>query len=186
MRGMQTTRSIRTLALCSLLATGLLLGCAEEDPTPSGPVEPPGPESPVAEQTGPDETDGPEEKKPVVHDVRVSVPSLVKPGFEAVKRYTDQFYAAELGKLHDNFSDEMKTTISLDKLREIHAFVAEQYGREVQILGEDKQTKSDYRGFVRWTRFSDYDGVIEIQWILHADDTVAGFLIQPAENPPGL
>jgi hypothetical protein len=185
MRGMKTTRSIRTLALCSLLAAGLLLGCGSQEPEPTAPAETAQTESPVAEQARPDATDGPDQKKPVVLDVRVSVPSMVKPGFEAVKLYTDQFYAGEFDKLHDKFSDEMKTTVSLDKLREIHAFVAERYGHEVQVLGEDQQTKDDYRGFVRWARFSDYDGVIEIQWILHPDDTVAGFLIEPSQKPAG-
>jgi hypothetical protein len=54
-------------------------------------------------------------------------------------------------------------------------------GEEVEVVGEDSQTRDDYRGFVRWARFSKHDGLIEIRWILRDDDTIAGFQIREAQ-----
>lgn len=170
--------------LSVLLLAGLLVHCggdAEKQAPPSAD------EKPVATAETPDPPSGPTEgAENLVGEVSVTrIPAKDGKQFETVRRYTRQFYAGEFEKLHDRFSDEMKEVIPLDKLEEIHAFVVEQYGREIEVVGEDTQKNEDYRAFVRWARFSDHDGIIEIQWILHDDDTIAGFYVKPAERPSG-
>jgi hypothetical protein len=54
-------------------------------------------------------------------------------------------------------------------------------GEEIEVVGEDSQTRDDYRGFVRWATFSKHDGLIEIRWILREDDTISGFEIREAQ-----
>lgn len=160
-----------------------LAGCGGDSAPPTGSTD----RAPAAPTEGQatDATALPRE--PRVVDVQLQVPPVTatRPGFETVTRYTEQFYAGELEKLFERFSDEMKTQLPLDRLRELHAFVAERYGREVELIDQDTQTKDEYRGFVRWARFSDHEGVIQIEWILRRDDTIAGFFIRPAQPQPG-
>jgi hypothetical protein len=104
------------------------------------------------------------------------------PRFERVRAYTEQFYRGDLDKLYERFSPEMRSTLPLDRLRALRAQVAERYGKEVAVLGEDSQVKGEYRGFVRWARFDRYDGVMEVQWILRNDDSVAGLFVRPART----
>ena len=56
----------------------------------------------------------------------------------------------------------------------------ENFGQEIGVIAEDSSTRGEFRGFVRWARFDETDEVIELQWILRANDEVAGFFIRPA------
>jgi hypothetical protein len=167
-----------------LLFAGMLVHCGGEAEEPASPLTD---DKPAATAETPDSPSGPTEGADnLVGEVSVTrIPAKDGGQFDTVRRYTQQFYAGEFEKLHDRFSDEMKEVVPLEKLEEIHAFVVDQYGREIEVVGEDTQTNEDYRAFVRWARFSDHDGIIEIQWILHDDDTIAGFFVQPAERPSG-
>jgi hypothetical protein len=109
-------------------------------------------------------------------------PARADPGFERVRAYTEQFYRGDLEKLYERFSPEMRATLPLERLRALRAQIAERYGKEVAVLGEDSQVKGEYRGFVRWARFDRYDGVMEVQWILRKDDSVAGLFVRPART----
>jgi len=171
--------SMRPLALGSVgLALLLLAGCGAE---PSETAEP----ATAAAPPGPTTSEAPDSEKspPALGDVRISITPERDPGLEAVHRYTRMFYGGELEQLFEKFSPEMRQEIlPLDKLRQLREFVRKNYGKEVEVVGEDSRTQGDYRGFVRWARFSDHDGVIEIQWILRPDDTVAGLLVRPAKR----
>jgi hypothetical protein len=82
--------------------------------------------------------------------------------------------------------------VPLERLTLMHEHAIETFGREIGVIAEDSSTKGEYRGFVRWARFDKTDEVIELQWILRANDEVAGFFIRPAaregegapSNPP--
>lgn len=100
----------------------------------------------------------------------------------AVYEYTRLFYDGELGRLYAHFSDEARAALPLEQLAALRERMVAQYGREVRILREDAQTRGEYDGFVRWARFDRYDGVIELQWILSGDDTVAAFFIRPVAD----
>jgi len=105
------------------------------------------------------------------------------PGLPIVRELTQQFYRGELAKLHKKFSAEMKTTMPIEKLEALRTHVEKEYGKETQVLGEDWQTRGNYRGFMRWARFDGYSGVVEVMWMLHKDDDqVAGLFVQPAQN----
>jgi hypothetical protein len=79
----------------------------------------------------------------------------------------------------------VKTTLSLDQLRALHARVKMLYGKEVGVIGEDTQTKGKYRGFSRWARFDKHDGPIQVLVLLRSDDSIGGFFVQPVEKPAG-
>ena len=99
-----------------------------------------------------------------------------------VHEYTQRFYDGELAALHRSFSAELKRAMPLERLRALHAGMLEEWGREVEVLGQDAQARGEHRGFVRWARFDRHDGVIELQWILEEDDTIAALFIRPAEG----
>jgi hypothetical protein len=181
--------SRRTLpASLLLLATVLVAqGCGgpatEDDPATESVRQPapaaPAPSAPAA--AAPDAQQPP----PKSVDVKVSVAPTEAPQFEVVRRYTTMFYEGELEALYGKFSDEMKEVLPLGRLEALRQRVRSQYGEETEVLGEDSQQQDEYHGFVRWARFSNHDGVIEIQWILRDGDTIAGFFIQPAKQPAG-
>ena len=104
------------------------------------------------------------------------------PGIDVVRSYIDLFYRGELQELFNRFSEEMKQTLTLEQLTGLHRQVQKDYGEETEVVGEDFQVKGEFRGFVRWARFDKYDGVIELQWILRTDDSIAGFFIRPAKE----
>jgi len=108
-------------------------------------------------------------------------PTDEPPGVEVVRRYTQMFYAGELKQLREKFSAEMKEEFPPGRLEEMRDQVRLNLGEETEIVGEDSQARDDYRGFARWARFSKHDGVVEIQWVLREDDTIAGFLIREAQ-----
>jgi len=96
---------------------------------------------------------------------------------------TQRFYDGEFEAVFDSFSDEMKGTLSLEQLRQLHERVSAEYGKETEIVGEQAATNNDIRAFVRWARFDGTDAVIRIEWYLRPDDSVAGFFIEPAGKP---
>ena len=102
-----------------------------------------------------------------------------------VRGYTAQFYDGDLGALHDRFSPEFKESLTLELLTALRENVREAYGQERAVVGEEQQSKGEYRGFVRWAKFEKVDGVIEVLWILREDDSIAGFFIRPTEQPEG-
>ncbi len=102
-------------------------------------------------------------------------------GLEVALAYTSKFYSGELDGLFAEFSDEMKAIMPLEQLEQNHAEFAEKFGREIEMVYEESKIDGDQRSFVRWARFENHDGVIGVQWILHPDDSVAGFFIRPAE-----
>jgi len=164
----------RFLVAGSIAFAVLLLGCGgaeRETPEPS-----PGPETPGEPDRG--ELQAP--SRPL-GEFQISITPAQGAGLETVREYTRMFYAGELDRLHERFSPEMRSDVMpLDKLRELREFVRRTYGDETEVVGEDSQTKGDYRGFARWARFSAHEGVIEVQWILRPDDSVAGFFVRPA------
>ena len=58
---------------------------------------------------------------------------------------------------------------------------ARRFTEEVEVVAEDAAVRGEYRGFVRWARFDKHDGLIEVQWILRPDDTIAGLFVRPAK-----
>ena len=174
---------MRTTPIVALgLSLGILLcGCGGSEPEAPEQTAP----SPTA---GPTASAAPDPTPPPIGDVQVSIVPLAPAGIDGadlVREYTRMFYAGELEKLFEKFSPEMREDIlPLDKLRALREQVRSQYGEEVQVLGEDAQTKGDYRGFARWARFSKRDDVLQLRWILRPDDSVAGFQVMPAQNPP--
>jgi hypothetical protein len=165
---------------CIALAVILLAGCGADEPDTAKPANAPAPAAPTE-----NEATEPETATRPLGDVQVTITRGADPGLEAVRRYTGMFYRGELEQLFENFSPEMRNEIlPLAKLRELREFVREEYGEEVEVVGEDSQTRGDYRGFARWARFSKHEGLIEFQWILRSDDTVAGLLVRAARPKP--
>ncbi len=161
----------------------ILGGCGgatpEDEPAQAAPAVVPEPAAPT--ETAPE---SPPLASPPLEDLQVTVQPVETPGMDVVRAYTEQFYSGELEQLHERFTEEMKQVLPPDQLRTLYDYVRQEYGEEVEVLGEDAQTKDEYRGFARWARFSNYDGVIEVQWILREDDSVAGFFVQPAKPGP--
>ncbi len=102
------------------------------------------------------------------------------PGLKAVRTFTEMFYRGDLAALYARFSDEMKKSFSREQLDAMRKRVQDSYGKEAKVLGEDSQTKGDFRRFVRWARFDRYEGVIEVEWILRKSGSIAGFFVRPA------
>ncbi len=136
---------------------------------------PPPPESPVTGSPSPPSAAQPE------LSVKIIPPGASDPGLDRVHEATLDFYAGDLTKLHDRFSPELAKSLTLEQLVALHRRVAEEYGKEIAVLGEDRQSKAEYRGYVRWAKFDKFSGPIEVQWILKPDDTIAGFFIRPAK-----
>ena len=149
-----------------------------EESTPAA-AESAGPaasEPPVPEEAAPETAPPPA----TIKDVSVSIEPAETPGLDVVRAYTAQFYAGDLQELHGRFTEEMQQSFPLGQLKALHDQVRSQYGEEIEVIGEEAQTRGEYRGFARWARFDKYDGVIEVQWILREDDSIAGLFVQPA------
>lgn len=101
------------------------------------------------------------------------------PAFAAVHEYTKRFYEGDLAWLHDRFSPELKTSLTLDQLVALRRHVDDAFGNEVAVLAEEKQVKGAYRGFGRLARFDKSKEPIQLEWILRPDDTIAGFFVKP-------
>ena len=171
----------RPIAACGLCLALLLCGCGGSEPRAPEDSETTSPAPAPAGSTAAEPT------PPPIGDVRVSIVPLAPPGIEGAdlaREYTRMFYAGELDALFEKFSPEMREQIlPLDKLRALREQMLGQYGEEVQLLGEDAQTKGEYRGFARFARFSKNDAVLQLRWILRPDDSVAGFQVMPARKP---
>lgn len=161
-----------------VLSFGVLLcGCGGSEPREPEPEAPsaPAPTASAAPAPAP------------VGEGQVSIVPLAPAGIEGadlVREYTRMFYAGELEALVQKFSPEMREEIlPLHKLRALRDEMRSQYGEELQVLGEDAQTKGEYRGFARFARFSKNDAVLQLRWILRPDDSVAGFQVMPAQKP---
>jgi hypothetical protein len=113
--------------------------------------------------------------------------------FEVADEYTRLFYAGELDRLFGRFTDEMKTALPLEQLRQNRAAFNEQFGRELAVVHRESQVDGEHRAFMRWARFQKSQEVVGVQWILREDDTIAGFFVrlaprptdQPAKQPGG-
>jgi hypothetical protein len=168
--------TVRLVCLSSLL---LALGCGQADAPETDQPDSPDPapaariqHSPVPE-TRPDIT---------VAQQELQAEPGGDPGLELVRRYTQMFYAGETEKLREKFSEEMQDEFPPGRLKVMRERVQLNLGEEIEVIGEDSQARDDYRGFVRWARFSKHEGVVEIQWVLRKDDTIAGFIIREAQE----
>jgi len=170
---------MRTLTILALGLSPLLCAC--------GGSQPEAPEPAAATRGAPADSAAPEATPPPIGDVQVSIVPLAPAGIagaDLVREYTRMFYAGELEALVQKFSPEMREDIlPLDKLRALREELRNQYGEEVQVLGEDAKTRDDYRAFARFARFSKNNDVLQLQWILRPDDSVAGFKVMPAKKP---
>ena len=161
-------KSLKFVCLVGLLVA---VGCGNSAPPP--PDAPDHPEATPAPEAAPDIT---------VAEQHLQVEPAADPGLEVVRRYTSMFYSGETEKLRENFSEEMKDEFPEGRLQVMLDRVRLNLGEEIEVVGEDSQTRDDYRGFVRWARYSKHEGVVEIQWVLREDDTVAGFIIREAQD----
>lgn len=105
-------------------------------------------------------------------------------GLDVVHELTRQFYAGDLESIHERFTPDMKKTMSIVQLERFHTDVVTHYGKETKLIGEESQSNEEYRAFARWARFDKTDEVIEVQWILAQDDSVAGLFVKPAKKSP--
>ncbi len=159
----------RALIVLSLLA--LLAGCSGGDPEPA----------PATQQTAPTEPSAP--GAPIeIEAVQASKPPVPPEDLAVVREYTALFYDGELERLHARFTAEMREVVPLEQLQSVFDHAVENYGAQTRVIGEESQVKDDYRGFVRWAHFDKTEEVIEIQWILKANDEIAGFFIRPAKR----
>lgn len=157
------------------------VGCGESaPPTVDGPKSPDQAPAALAEDAAvPEAAPG-----IAVTQQELQVEAATEPGIEIVRRYTQMFYSGEDEKLRAKFSEEMQAEFPPGRLQVMRERVRLNLGEEVEVVGEDSQTRDDLRGFVRWARFSKHEGVVEIQWIIRKDDTIAGFIIREAQDGP--
>ena len=181
--------SEKSLWVVCLLGLLVVAGCGDSTPAPAD--APDTPESTSAPLIDPDQTTGGSEAPP---DITVAQQELHAkptgdPGLEVVREYTRMFYDGQMEELRERFSEEMKAEFPPGRLQVMRERVREGLGEEIEVVGERSQARDEYRGFVRWARFSKHDGLIEIQWVLRQDDTISGFIIQEAqagrEQSPG-
>lgn len=169
-------KAVRLVCVSWLLVA---VGCGEAAPpaaeTPESPDPAPAAHADVA--TAPDAV--PEIN---VAQQELRVEPAADPGLAVVRRYTQMFYSGQTEQLREKFSEEMKAEFPPERLQIMRERVRLNLGEEVEVVGEDSQTRDDLRGFVRWARFSKHEGIIEIQWVLREDDTVAGFIIREAKT----
>ena len=111
------------------------------------------------------------------------VPDVDPAELAAAHTYTKMFYDGKLDLLFAKFTEEMQTEIiPMERLNLIFEHVVTNYGAETRVIAEEKQARDDLRAFVRWARFDKTEEVIEVQWILKANDEIAGFYIRPAKK----
>ena len=166
---MKHTRT-RFLGLACLICLPIVWGCGT---APSPPSESSEAAEPVARaEAAPDIS---------IAEQSLQVEQTVDPGIAVVRRYMQMFYAGEMEGLREKFSTEMKEDFPPGRLQVMRDRVRLNLGEEIEVVGEDSQTRDEYRGFVRWARFSKHDGMIEIRWILREDDTISGFEIREAQ-----
>jgi hypothetical protein len=170
-----------TILWLSTVGLALLAGCGS--PTPPPPAEAPSPPPTTGSEPAPTDGATAPEPRPSIFVQPLGFEKPVDPGYETVQRYMKQFYDDDLEALQARFSAELKQEIPLERLREMREAVRRELGDEVEVIAEDHQTHEDYRGYARRVRFSKHDGVIEIQWILHPDDSIAGFVIKEVDAP---
>jgi len=103
---------------------------------------------------------------------------------DMVRIFTKLFYDGKLDELFTHFSPGLREVMPREALGKLHQHVLETYGHETSLLGEEAAERGEYRAFVRWARFDKHEGIMEVQWRLRSDDTIAGFLIRPAQKPP--
>ena len=164
----------KTIAVSCLLAGLVLAGC---DRQPSEAERTPEPVSEPPEQATEQATPAPQFK------AFGGLARIEDKTLEVVRGYTAQFYDGELAALHGRFTPEFGESLTLEMLTELRENVADAYGQELEVLGEESQVKGEYRGFARWSKFEKFDGVVQLQWILVEDDSIAGFFVQPGEQP---
>ena len=170
-----------SLGIVCLLWLLVAAGCGGSAPPPTESPDSPGPTS--SAEAEPDRMTGGDEPQPAitVEQQELQVQPASDPGLEVVRRYTRMFYDGEMDELRARFSEEMQAEFPPGRLEVMRERVREGLGEETEIVGERSQSRDEYRGFVRWARFSKHDGVVEIQWVLRQDDTVAGFIIREAQ-----
>jgi len=157
----------------------LAVGCGDPAPPPASPRDDPEPTAAPRAELAP----APEAAPDItVAEQELRVEPAADPGLEVVRRYTQMFYSGETEKLREKFSEEMKAEFPPGRLEVMRDRVELNLGKEVEVVGEDSQIRDDYRGYVRWARFSKHEGVVEIQWVLRPDNTIAGFIIREAQD----
>jgi hypothetical protein len=176
------------LASCLLLLVALA-GCGaegshEQASTAPPPIEqaaaPPAPE-PTAPTPPPTPAPTPVPSGSLVATAKI-LPGSGE-GFEAADEYTRQFHAGELDALFKKFSSEMKTVMTIEQLRQNQLLFTQQFGPEVLVVDRESKTEGEHRAFMRWARFQKRSEVVGFQWILNADDTIAGFFVHVAKPP---
>jgi hypothetical protein len=164
-------RSVSFLLVVLALHVALATGCGgrEDAPAPQSPAPSPAPAPapaipPAIPPAGPAAEPGPGAPR----------------GADVADRYTQMFYAGELDALYARFSDEMKAVLPRTLLTERQAQFLAQFGRETGLVHRESKVEGEYRSFVRWARFEKQEGVIGVQWILRADDSIGGFFVRAA------
>lgn len=157
----------------AVAAIALLTRCGGSEAPPAAPPTPPSaPPGAAAERAVP----------PAAEPAAPPAGESPDAAFARVHDYTRQFYAGELADLHARFSDEFKSSFPLEQLAALRRRVAEEYGKETAVLGEETAVKGEYRGFARFARFEKSAEPIEVQWILRNDDSIAGLFVRPAQR----
>lgn len=112
-------------------------------------------------------------------------PRIAKPvdGMDVADEYTRQFYAGEVDALFAKFSEEMKGMIPLDDFRVNQGKFESHFGKQTALVNQEAKVDGGMRSFTRWARFENFDGVVSVEWILHEDDTIAGFFIRNSPPP---
>lgn len=98
---------------------------------------------------------------------------------------TDHFYRGELNHVHDQFSAEFKSSMSLEDLIGLRRQVSSQLGNEATVIDESVKADGEYTVYRRLAKFANHDGQIEVMWAFRADATVAGFVIRDPRGAAG-
>jgi len=101
---------------------------------------------------------------------------------ETAAKYTEQFYAGQLSALHGKFTTAMKESMNLEAFQTARSQFDQQLGTQTELLDERIEEKDEYLIYVRRARFEKYPGVIEVQWLLTDDKSIAGFFLSPEKQ----
>ena len=91
-----------------------------------------------------------------------------------------QFYRAELDLLHEQFTPNFASHMTVEALTRMHETMRRQLGPEQELLGERLGSMANGQWlYVRLARFDRYDGEVEVRVKLEQDLSVDGFQIRP-------
>ena len=162
----------------------LCLACAAENEPVEKPAEAPlensgSDEAPVETESGDPE---PASEEPVF-TARSSVSIVVPEDWIRINEYTRMFYDGELDALHANFSAEAKLELPLAALTGMRNRMLRSWGRETEQLALKKEENEGYRAYKRAAKFSNYEGLVEVAWLIGPDDSIAGLFVNAQDKP---